>query len=115
MNDRKYSISPDILYARLGSDAAPIIVDVRRHADFASAETLVADAFHRSPDRVERWRTDLSSGRQVVTYCIHGREVCQGLAAALRLMGGEADVLEGGIADWTEQARPARRNIAVAA
>ena len=104
MDDRRYSISPDALYARLGSEAAPIIVDVRRDADFAGAETLVADAFHRSPDHVEQWRTDLPGGRQIVTYCIHGREVSQGVAAALRLMGVEANFLEGGIADWTEQA-----------
>jgi hypothetical protein len=47
MDDRKHSISPDALYARLGSDAAPIIVDVRREADFASAETLVAQEMER--------------------------------------------------------------------
>src|SRR5258707_2271156 len=111
MDDRKHSISPEILYARLGSDAAPIIVDVRRDADFAGAETLVADAFHRSPDHVEQWRTDLPGGRQIVTYCIHGREVSQGVAAALRLMGVEANFLEGGLADWTEQGLPTRRNI----
>jgi rhodanese-related sulfurtransferase len=111
MDDRKHFISPENLYARLGSDAAPIIVDVRRDADFAGAETLVVDAFHRSPDHVEQWRTDLPSGRQIVTYCIHGREVGQGVAAALRLMGVEANFLEGVIAAWTEQKLPTRRNI----
>ena len=67
MDDRKYSISPDALYARLGSEAAPIIVDVRRDADFAGADTLVADAFHCSPDNVEQWqviyRADAKSSR----------------------------------------------------
>jgi rhodanese-related sulfurtransferase len=111
MDDRKYSISPDALYARLGSEAAPIIVDVRRDADFATAATLVAHAFHRSPDDVEHWRTDLPSGRQVVTYCVHGHEVSQGVAAALRLVGVEANFLEGGIANWAEQRMPMRRNI----
>src|SRR6266404_6009138 len=111
MDGRKHSISPETLYARLGSEAAPIIVDVRRDADFAGAETLVADAFHRSPDHVEQWRTDLPGGRQVVTYCIHGREVSQGVAAALRLMGVEANFLEGGLANWIEQGLPTRRNI----
>jgi rhodanese-related sulfurtransferase len=111
MDDRKHSISPDALYARLGSDAAPIIVDVRRDADFAAAATLVADAFHRSPDDVEQWRNDLPNGRQIVTCCVHGREVSQGVTAALRLMGVEANFLEGGIADWTEQGVPTRRAI----
>jgi hypothetical protein len=67
MDDRKQSISPQDLYVRLGSEAAPIIIDVRRDADFAAAATLVADASRRSPDNVEQWRTDLPSGRQVVT------------------------------------------------
>jgi hypothetical protein len=46
MDDRKQSISPQNLYARLGSEAAPIVIDVRRNADFAAVDTLVADAFH---------------------------------------------------------------------
>ncbi len=111
MDQSKHSISPNDLYAQLGTDAAPIIVDVRRETDFAGADTLVADAFHCSPDNVEEWRTELPGGRQVVTYCIHGQAVSQGVAAALRLMGVEADFLEGGIAGWTEQGLPTRRNI----
>jgi len=111
MDDRNRSIPPDILYAQLGSEAAPIIVDVRRDADFAGAKRLVADAFHRSPDAVEQWRTELPSGRQVVTYCSHGRDVSQGVAAALRLMGVEANFLEGGLGNWIEQGLPTRRNI----
>src|SRR5215210_2478791 len=83
MDDLKHSISPEILYARLGSEAAPIIIDVRRDSDFADAGTLVADAFHRSPDHVQQWRTDLPSGRQIVTYCVHGREVSQGACGGL--------------------------------
>jgi rhodanese-related sulfurtransferase len=111
MDDRRHSISRDSLYERVGSEAAPIIIDVRRDADFARAETLLADAYHCSPDAVEQWGTDLPDGRQVVTYCVHGREVSQGVAAALRLMGVEATFLEGGIADWIEHGLPTRRNI----
>jgi len=111
MDDRKHSISPDALYARLGSETTPIVVDVRRDADFAGADTLVADAFHCSPDNVEQWQADLPSGRQVVTHCFHGQQVSQGVAAALRIIGVEADFLEGGIANWTEQELPTRRNI----
>jgi len=111
MDQRNNSISPKDLYARLGSGTAPVVVDVRRDADFASAETLVAGAFHRSPDAVEEWRTDLPSGRQVVTYCVHGRDISQGVAAALRLIGVEANFLEGGIADWAQRGLPTHRNI----
>jgi rhodanese-related sulfurtransferase len=111
MNDRRNSISPHALYAQLGSEAAPIIVDVRRDADFVGADAIVAGAFHRPPDAFEEWRADLPSGRPVVIYCMHGREVSQGIAAALRLMGVSASFLEGGIADWVKQGLPTRRNI----
>jgi rhodanese-related sulfurtransferase len=70
-----------------------------------------APAFHRSPDRIEEWRKELPSGCTVVTYCVHGREVSQGVAAALRTMGVEANFLKGGIAGWTEQRMPTRRKI----
>ena len=111
MDGTKHSISPNDLYARLGTDAAPIIIDVRRDADFVDADRLVAPAFHCSPDQVEQWRMNLPGGRPVVTYCFHGHETSQGVAAALRIMGVEANFLEGGIAAWTEQGLPARRSI----
>lgn len=78
MDPNKPSISSHDLYAQPGSDAAPIAVDVRRDADVAAGAALVADAFHRSPDAAEQWRTGLPNSRQVVTYCVAGREVSQG-------------------------------------
>ena len=87
MDRDKHSISPQDLYARLGSDAAPIVIDVRREADFADADRLVVPALHRTPDNVEQWQKDLHGG--VVAYCFHGRELGQGIATALRLMGVE--------------------------
>ncbi|MDB5603213.1 MAG: hypothetical protein JWP25_113 [Bradyrhizobium sp.] len=111
MDRSNHSISPHDLYARLGSEATPIIVDVRHDAAFADAGSLVAPAFHRSPDQPENWSKALPSGRTVVTYCAHGDELSQGVAAALRIMGVEANFLEGGIASWTEQGLPTRRNI----
>jgi hypothetical protein len=65
MDEQTHSISPDSLYARLGSDAVPISVDVRSDADF-DADTLVATALRCSPDDVEQWRSVLPSGRQVM-------------------------------------------------
>ena len=110
--DQKNSISPRHLYARIGSEAAPIIVDVRRDADFATAATLTAGAFHRSPDRIEAWRADLANGREVVTCCMHGGETSQDVAQALRRMGVAAHFLEGGIAAWIEHGLPTQRKIA---
>jgi hypothetical protein len=38
VDHRKQSISPDAFDARLGYEAGPIIVDVRRDADFVGAQ-----------------------------------------------------------------------------
>jgi hypothetical protein len=65
MDDRNHSISPDSPYAWHGRDAAPIIVDVRRDADF-DADSLVATALHCSLDDVEQWRSVSPSGHQAM-------------------------------------------------
>jgi rhodanese-related sulfurtransferase len=111
MDDRKHPISPQDLYACLGSRAGPIVVDVREDGDFAEDNRLIVPGFHRSPDDVEQWRRELPAGRSVVAYCFHGRHISQGVTAALRAMGVDAHFLEGGIAEWFEQGLPTRRNI----
>jgi rhodanese-related sulfurtransferase len=99
------------LYARLGTASAPTVLDVRRPADFADAGELIVSACHRAPDEVELWRKDLPSGRQVVVHCVHGRQVSQGVAAALRATGVDAVYLQDGIAGWIEKGLPTRRAI----
>src|SRR5260370_284682 len=91
-----------------------MVVAGRGAGGLAGVDSLVIDAFHSPSEDVEQWETDLRSGRQVVTYCLHGQHVSQGVAAALRIMGVEANFLEGGIANWTEQGLPTRRNIGAA-
>jgi rhodanese-related sulfurtransferase len=105
------SISPAELYARLGTAAAPTVVDVRRRADFATAGELIVSAYHRDPDKVEQWRKDLPNGRQVVVHCVHGREVSQGVAAALRAAGVDAIYLKDGITGWIAEGLPTHRRI----
>ena len=68
-------------------------------------------AFHRPPEDVARWAYELPVGRPVVVYCVHGHEVGQNAAKALRAAGIDATYLEGGIAAWLEQSLPARRKI----
>ncbi len=105
------SISPAELYARLGTAAAPTVVDVRRRADFATAGELIVSAYHRDPDAVEQWRRDLPNGRQVVVHCVHGHEVSQGVATVLRAAGVDAVYLQDGIAGWTAKGLPTHRTI----
>jgi rhodanese-related sulfurtransferase len=105
------SISPADLYGRLGTAAAPTVVDVRRPADFATAGELIISAFHRAPDEVEQWRKDLPGRRLVVVHCVHGRQVSQGVAAALRVAGIDASYLQDGIAGWIAKGLPTYRPI----
>jgi rhodanese-related sulfurtransferase len=105
------SISSVDLHTRLGTEAAPVIIDVRRPPAYAQADRLIASALHRPPDEVGHWRESLPAGREVIVYCVHGHEVSQGTAAALRAAGVDAVYLEGGIADWIEAGLPTRRKI----
>jgi rhodanese-related sulfurtransferase len=105
------SISPNELYAGLGTASAPAVVDVRRSDDFARADRLIASAFHRAPDKVGRWWKDLSEGRSVVLQCRHGRQISQDVTAALCAASVDAVYLEGGISAWIERCLPTRRNI----
>jgi rhodanese-related sulfurtransferase len=75
-------ISPIDLYARLGTAAAPILVDVRHATADPAKDRLIVSAFHRRPQEVGQW-SNLAPGRPVVVYCAHGHEVSQGVAAAL--------------------------------
>ena len=106
-----FSIFPQALYSRLGSAAAPVVVDVRRSAAFDADDAMILDAVRRQPGEVEKWRRGLPSGRPVVAYCAHGREVSQTVAAALRAAGTEAFYLEGGIAGWAALRLPRRRKL----
>jgi len=111
MDGQQLSISPHDLYSQLGTAAAPCVIDVRRPTAFASADRLIASALHRPPDHVEQWGRELPAERPVVVYCVHGHEVSQNTAAALRKRGIHAAFLAGGISAWSEAALPTRRNI----
>ncbi len=114
MDGHQHSISVRDLYARLGTAAAPIVLDVRRPEAFSRAERLIACATHRSPDEIERWRNDLPRDRLVVVHCARGHEVSQNAAATLRADGIAAMFLEGGIEAWTSANLPTRRKIGAA-
>jgi rhodanese-related sulfurtransferase len=107
--DRASSISPHDLYARLGTAAAPVLIDVRRQERFDTDDRLIIGAFHFPPEDVERWRNELPAGRPVVAYCMQGHEVSQAVAAMLRDAGIETAYLEGGISSWKQQALPTRK------
>ncbi len=103
------SISPQNLYARQGTAAAPIIIDVRRAEAFDADDTMIIGAVRRTLEDAATWRASLPKGRDVAAYCVHGKEVSQGVADALRKAGVGAVFVEGGIAAWKAAGLPTRR------
>jgi rhodanese-related sulfurtransferase len=84
MDGNALPISPDGLYARVGTAKAPLLIDVRRVQAFEADDRLIIGSARRLPEDVSDWRKALPSGRSVVAYCVHGREVSQGVASAHR-------------------------------
>jgi len=109
MNGNGPSISPLNLFEYLGTARAPAIIDVRRTAAFDSDPCVIAGSIRRLPEQVPDWRKSLPAGRSVVVYCVHGHEVSQHAAAALREAGVKASYLEGGMTAWRENSFPTRR------
>ncbi|MBI3513216.1 MAG: chromate resistance protein [Proteobacteria bacterium] len=111
MDESRFSISAPELYARLGTAAAPLIVDVRRAPAFESDGAMIAGAIRRPPDQVEAWRRAVPAQRAVVVYCVHGHEVSQSAASALRAAGVDARYLADGIAGWREHTLPTAKRL----
>jgi rhodanese-related sulfurtransferase len=109
------SLSPQSLYRVLGTAAAPLIVDVRREPSFTTDEGQIAGAIRRDPESVAAWGGRLPAKRPIVVYCVHGKEVSRGVAAALAEAGHDARYLEGGIAAWREARLPTMRKRGAAA
>jgi rhodanese-related sulfurtransferase len=112
--DGQNSISPQDLYAVIGTALAPTIVDVRRDAAFDADDRMLVSARRRSPRDVAKWGHGLPAGRPAIVYCAHGQEVSQQTAAALRGAGIDSRYLDGGITGWAELGLPVRKKLATA-
>ena len=109
MDGQGLPITPAELYRHLGTAKAPLLIDVRRAPAFDTDNQRIIGASRRLPDEVSTWRSILPIGHQVVAYCVHGHEVSQGVASALRTAGFQAAFLEGGITAWKDSKLPTRR------
>jgi rhodanese-related sulfurtransferase len=109
MDGQALPISPTDLYRHLGTAKAPLLIDVRRAPAFETDDHRIIGAARRLPDDLASWSGALPKGRAVVAYCVHGHEVSQGVARALRQAGFQASYLEGGIASWKDHKLPTRR------
>jgi rhodanese-related sulfurtransferase len=101
--------APSDLYRRLGGHSFPLVIDVRKPVAFDGDEQMLPGAVRIEPEHIDSW--DPTHARPLVTYCVHGHEVSQGAAAALRARGFHATHLEGGIALWRELGMPLLRKV----
>ena len=106
------AISPDALYAALGTPGAPLVVDARREAAFAADRRMLVAAVRRDPEELARGRRDLPPHAPVVVYGADGGAASQATALALRGAGIAARYLDGGMAAWAERGLPLRNKIA---
>ena len=98
------SVSPAELATLLPDvAAAPLLVDVRKNEAFAASPYLLPGALRRDPLQVNQWAGDLPGAGTVLVYCVHGQEVSQNTATALRQRGINASFLQGGIEAWHDQ------------
>jgi rhodanese-related sulfurtransferase len=98
------SVTASSLQEMLAGAQPPIVIDVRRQAAFASSTAMVRGALRRDPERVRDWAKSLPRATSAVVYCVHGHEVSQNTAAALREQGVAARYLEGGLEEgWKTQ------------
>jgi len=94
------AITPLELLALRNTVPAPLVIDARREPVFQSAPDLIAGALRRDPATVAAWAEQLPAAGRIVVYCVHGHEVSQNAAKALRERGLPAQFLEGGIEAW---------------
>ncbi len=98
-------ISIEHLARLIGSDHAPLVLDVRREAIFNAASSVLPAA-RRAIHTAITAQTLGPAPRGVVVYCVHGHNVSQLAAASLRAEGVNAAQLEGGIEAWMAAGHP---------
>jgi len=99
----------DALGAEQAAVAGALVLDVRRPAAFAQADTVLPGARWRDPGAIDTWAPALPAGCRVIVYCVHGHEVSRGTAQRLHAMGIDARFLRGGIDAWQTAGRPLQR------
>ncbi len=83
----------------IGTQGAPVILDVRIDSDHAADPRMLPASTRRDHRSVSSWAEEYA-GRPVVVICQRGQKLSQGVAAWLRHAGADAETLEGGFEGW---------------
>lgn len=97
-----FFISATGLKNLLDSEKPPLLFDVRKAGAYAQSGQILPGATWRDHTEVDVWAREIPPATPVVVYCVHGHEVSQGAGSALRELGVDARVLEGGFEGWRE-------------
>jgi len=101
------SITAAELKCALTETKPPLVIDVRKSNAFRSAPEMIAGALWRDPAAAPSWAKELPRASSVVVYCVHGHELSQNAAQALREAGIAARFLEGGLEEGWKAAKGA--------
>lgn len=99
-NSQTKFISSSNLDIALQSANPPTIFDVRKKLAFDEDPRTLPSASWQVHDEVEKWAGGLARDHPIIVYCVHGHEVSQNAARALRDMGFDACYLHGGFEGW---------------
>lgn len=99
------SISAEKLSRLVGLPSSPLVVDVRSDDDVARDPRLVPGAIRRASPHVSHWAAGLPDKAMVVA-CADGMATGEAVAAQLRHLGRNAEVLERGVAGWAGAGLP---------
>ena len=97
------SIAPEHIARDVGTQRAPVVIDLRSDAEFADEPFLIPASIRRDPKAFDAWGQALApalTGKRVVTVCRDGGAASQGIAARLRQSGIAASFLDAGFKAW---------------
>ncbi len=93
-------ITPDKLARIIGTPNLPPLIDVRNDEDFGRDPRLIPGSIRRDFRRVIEWGPGIAES--AIIFCQRGQKLGHGVAAHLRAMGKQAEVLEGGFEAWRD-------------
>jgi rhodanese-related sulfurtransferase len=102
-------IFPLNLYARLGEQSAPVVVDLRSPDELCAIDRMILGSISRTSKNIEDWWRELPAGRPVVACDGSGTPQSEEVAMTLRQFGTTATFLMDGFTGWYERGLPTRR------
>ena len=94
------TITPRELQELLETQRPPLVLDVRRSADFDQDRSMLPGAERRTPEEVGQWAPELPRDREIVIYCVRGGSVSNSVLDSLLSQGLPARFIEGGLEAW---------------